>query len=462
MPMQLHPSKSLCHWGIALSALLCSQPAIASTVSSASNLPNTSFASESGPDIPQLAQRLRIEADSPTRFVPILGPIPRQRPEVYSPELLERLESGFFLGGDFGIQNAEGIFAGLRAGYRDGEGRSIVFTGRGGEFLAGADLTYTQAAFSGDETGAGRRVGYRLSANFNNTRDDAFLSDGDDDDVREVFLPVGDEQEPWVNRLGFETQVVVPISSNTVVMPGLSYEKIRIQNRAFTDNLFPVDEEGNRLSASNDGKDDLVLLSLFALQDNVSRDEYGFPISGNVFQFGTEQSIPIGTSSLDFNRLSAGYVQYLPVNLFGFAEGPRTLVFGLQGGTILGDVPGYEAFNLGGFNSARGYGQGDVGTASSFIQARLEYRFPIAVTPGGFFEEMRGSLGVQYVTDFDSASDVIGRPSEVRNEPGDGFGFSVGLHFLDLDVPIVDTLRITAGVNDRGDFRAYFAIGPAF
>ncbi|MCC5898095.1 MAG: BamA/TamA family outer membrane protein [Phormidium sp. BM_Day4_Bin.17] len=461
MPMQLHPSKSLYPWGMALGALLCSQPAIASTVSSASNLPNTSFQSQSG-DVPQLAQRLRIEADSPTRFVPILGPIPRQRPEVYSPEILDRLESGFFLGGDFGIQNAEGIFAGLRAGYRDGEGRSIVFTGRGGEFLAGADLTYTQAAFSGDETGAGRRVGYRLSANFNNTRDDAFLSDGDDDDVREVFLPVGDEHEPWVNRLGFETQVMVPISSNTVIMPGLSYEKIRIQNRAFADNLFPVDEEGNRLSASNDGKDDLVLLSLFAMQDNVSRDEYGFPLSGNVFQFGTEQSIPIGTSSLDFNRLSAGYVQYLPVNLFGFAEGPRTLVFGLQGGTILGDVPGYEAFNLGGFNSARGYGQGDVGTASSFIQARLEYRFPIAVTPGGFFEEMRGSLGVQYVTDFDTASDVIGSPSVVRNEPGDGFGFSVGLHFLDLDVPIVDTLRITAGVNDRGDFRAYFAIGPAF
>ena len=174
------------------------------------------------------------------------------------------------------------------------------------------------------------------------------------------------------------------------------------------------------------------------------------------FNLRTEQSLPVGNTSLDFNRLSAGYVQYLPVNLFGFAEGPRTLILELQGGTILGDVPGYEAFNLGGFNSARGYGQGDVGTASSFLQARLEYRFPIAVTPGGFFEEMRGSLGVQYVTDFDTASNVIGRPSVVRNEPGEGFGFSIGLYFLDLDVPIVDTLRITAGVNDRGDFPGLF------
>ncbi|MFP4220796.1 MAG: BamA/TamA family outer membrane protein [Phormidium sp.] len=462
MPMQLNPSKFPIHWGIALGAIACTQPAIASTVSSASNLPTSSLNPTSGHEAPQLAQGFNFETESPTRFIPILGPIPRQRPEVYSPEILERLRSGFFLGGDFGIESAEGIFAGLRLGYRDEEGRSIVFTGEGGEFLAGADVTYTQAAFSGDENGDGRRVGYRLSANFNNTRDNAFLSDDDDEDVREVFLPIGDEHEPWVNRIGFESQVVVPVSRTTVLMPGLSYEKIRIQNRAFDDDLFPLDEEGNQLSASDDGKDDIVLLSLFALQDNASRDEYGFPLSGNVFQLGTEQSIPTGNSTLDFNRLSAGYVQYLPVNLFGFAEGPRTLILGLQGGTILGDVPGYEAFNLGGFNSARGYGQGDVGTASSFIQARLEYRFPIAVTPGGFFEELRGSLGVQYVSDFDTASDVIGRPSEVRNEPGDGFGFSVGFHFLDLNVPVVDTLRVTAGVNDRGDFRAYFSIGPAF
>lgn len=409
-----------------------------------------------------LAQGFQLEFESPSRFEPILGPVPELDPEVYSPDMVESVPYGWLFGGDFGIERAEGVFGGLRFGYRDTNGRSIIFTGLGGEYLAAGDLTYTRAAYNGDETGEGRRIGYQFSANFTNSRDNAYLSDEDDDDIDEVFLPVGDEHEPWVNRLGFQGRVMVPISSTTVLMPGLSYEKIRIQNSAFTDNLYGEDEEGNPFGVSDDGKDDLVLLSLFAVRDNAVRDEYGFPLSGNVFQFGTEQSLPVGTDTFDFNRLSGAYVQYFPLNLFGFDEGPRTLILGLQGGTILGDVPGYEAFDLGGFNSARGYSQGDVGTASSFVQARLEYRFPILSWEGGFFEQMRGALGVQYVSDLGTGDEVIGEPAEVRNKPGDGFGFSVGLHFLDFDLPVVDTLRVTAGVNDRGDFSAYFSLGPAF
>lgn len=411
---------------------------------------------------PQLAQGFQLEFDTPTQIEPIPGPIPTQRPEVYTPEILDTLRYGWLFGADFGSERAEGIHGGISFGYRDEEGRSIIFTGLGGEFLAAGDLTYTRAAYTGDPDGDGRRIGYRFSASFYNSRDNAYLSDEDDEDIEEVFLPVGEDHEPWVNRIRFEGQAVVPISSDTVLMPGLSYQKIRIQNSAFTDNLYGEDEEGNPFGFSDDGKEDLVLLSLFAQQDNALRDEYGFPLSGNVFQFGTEQSIPVGTDAFDFNRISGAYVQYLPFDFFGFDDGPRTLVLGLQGGAIIGDVPGYEAFDLGGFDSARGYRQGDVGTATSFAQARLEYRFPILSWDGGFFESMRGALGVQYVSDLGTGEDVIGEPAEVRNKPGDGFGFSVGLHFLDFDLPLVDTLRVTAAVNDRGDFRAYFQLGPAF
>ncbi|MGC9503463.1 BamA/TamA family outer membrane protein [Baaleninema sp.] len=403
---------------------------------------------------------LFFEFNEPSIIQSFKGPIPNQSPIVYDTELLESIDYGLLLGSsDVGISNAPGVYGGLQLGYRTAGGRSLVLSGQGGEYIAGGALTYTQAALVGDEY----RVGYRLRGGFTNTRDNAFLSDEDDDDVREVYLPIGDEHEPWVNRLGFEGQVFIPISSDgdTVLMPGISYQKIRIQNRAFTDNLYAVDEEGNRLSVSDNGKDDLLLLSLFAQQDNTTRDEYGFPIRGNLFQFGTEQSVSIGDSSVDFNRLSGAYIQYISLN----DDAPHTLILGLQGGAIIGDVPGYEAFNLGGFDSVRGFTTGDVGTAESFLQGRLEYRFPIFSWEDGLFEKMRGLVAVQYASDLGTGGNVIGEPAEVRDKPGDGFGFSVGLHFLNVDfpiVPIVETVRMTAGVSDRGDFSFYFSLGPTF
>ncbi|MBO9997675.1 MAG: BamA/TamA family outer membrane protein [Cyanobacteria bacterium SID2] len=399
---------------------------------------------------------LFFEFSSPSVIRPFSGPIPIQRPEVYDSETLENLRHGFLVGGDFGIDRARGVYGGIQLGYRGRQGRSLILTGQGGEFVAGAEVSYTQPAIVGEED----RIGYRVTGGFLNTRSNAFLSDDDDDDVREVFLPIGDEHEPWVNRLGFQGQVFVPISDNTILLPGINYQKIRIQNRAFTDNLYAEDEDGNRLSVSNDGKDDLLLLSLFAQQDNANRDEYGFPLSGNVFQFGTQQSIPIGDSTVDFNRISGGYIQYLHLNESDTS--PHVIIIGAQAGTHIGRVPGYEAFLLGGFHSVRGFSTGDVGTADSFAQARLEYRFPIVSWDGGFFEKLRGAVAVQYATDFGTGGDVIGEPAEARNKPGDGFGFSVGLHFIDFNLPLVDTVRATAGISDRGDFAFYFSLGPSF
>ncbi|MDC0836038.1 hypothetical protein AY599_07790 [Leptolyngbya valderiana BDU 20041] len=402
---------------------------------------------------------LFFEFSAPSVIRSFSGPIRPQSPIVYDTELLENLNYGFLVGGDFGIDRARGVFGGVQLGYRTEGGRSLVFTGQGGEYLAGAELTYTQAALVGEEY----RLGYSLTGGFVNTRQNAFLSDEDDDDVREVYLPIGDEHEPWVNRLGFQGQVFIPISSDgdTVLIPGISYQKIRIQNRAFTDNLYAEDEDGNRLSVSDDGKDDLLLLSFFAQQDNTTRDEYGFPIRGNLFQFGTEQSIPVGDSSVDFNRLSGAYVQYISLD----DDGPHTLILGAQGGATIGEIPGYEAFELGGFNSVRGFSTGDVGTAASFIQGRVEYRFPILSWDEGLFEKLRGAVAIQYASDLGTGGDVIGEPAEARDKPGDGFGFSVGLHFLNVDfpiVPIVETVRVTAGISDRGDFAFYFSFGPWF
>lgn len=47
------------------------------------------------------------------------------------------------------------------------------------------------------------------------------------------------------------------------------------------------------------------------------------------------------------------------------------------GGMIIGDMPPYEAFPLGGTNSVRGYAEGAVGSARNFVSSTAEVRWPL-------------------------------------------------------------------------------------
>jgi outer membrane protein insertion porin family len=45
-----------------------------------------------------------------------------------------------------------------------------------------------------------------------------------------------------------------------------------------------------------------------------------------------------------------------------------------KAGAILGDLPSYEAFPIGGTNSVRGYGEGGVGSGRYFVEGSAELR----------------------------------------------------------------------------------------
>ncbi|MEL6249868.1 MAG: BamA/TamA family outer membrane protein, partial [Cyanobacteria bacterium J06627_15] len=174
--------------------------------------------------------------------------------------------------------------------------------------------------------------------------------------------------------------------------------------------------------------------------------------SGNLIRFGTEQSIPVGSGSIFFNRLRSSYSQYVPVNFTGFGEGPETLAFNVQAGTVLGDLPPYEAFSLGGTNSVRGYEEGDLGSGRSFVQATAEYRFPL------FTQFLGGTLFVDVASDLGSGDSVLGNPAGVRDKPGSGFGYGVGIR---VNTPL-GALRLDYGFNDQGDSRIHFGLGERF
>jgi outer membrane protein insertion porin family len=228
---------------------------------------------------------------------------------------------------------------------------------------------------------------------------------------------------------------------------GLQYQRVSIRDA--DGDLSPKDELGNDLSFSGSGKDDLLTFQLGAVRDR--RNDLLRPTQGSLLRLGVEQSVPVGEGSILLTRLRGNYSYYIPVRFTNFTQGPQALAFNIQGGTVLGDLPPYEAFSLGGANSVRGYEEGDVGAGRSFIQATAEYRFPILSFVGG-------ALFVDFASDLGSGSDVIDDPAGVRGKPGSGFGYGLGVRVQSPLGPI----RLDYGFNDEGDSRIQFGFGERF
>lgn len=50
---------------------------------------------------------------------------------------------------------------------------------------------------------------------------------------------------------------------------------------------------------------------------------------------------------------------------------------GAAAGAILGDLPPYEAFPIGGTNSVRGYSEGGVGSGRNYVAGTAEMHWPL-------------------------------------------------------------------------------------
>ena len=187
------------------------------------------------------------------------------------------------------------------------------------------------------------------------------------------------------------------------------------------------------------------------------------PTSGDYFNFGTEQFISLGENSPTFNRSKVSYSRFYPVNWLKFHKGCRpksgeklncsqSLGFQAKVGTIIGDLPPYEAFCLGGSSSVRGWSSCDLGVARHFGEATAEYRFPI-------WRLISGALFIEGASDLGSQSDVPGRPGEILKKPGSGFSYGPGAI---INTP-VGPIRIEAArQNFSGDWRYNIGIGWKF
>ncbi|MEG3940881.1 MULTISPECIES: BamA/TamA family outer membrane protein [unclassified Microcoleus] len=304
------------------------------------------------------------------------------------------------------------------------------------------DLSFTDPWIAGDP--------YRTSYTINafRRRSISVIFDGGE---REVRLPNNDR--PRIVRTGAGINFTRPLSRNPFVDSewiaslGLQYQRVSITDRK--GRRESDDELGNQLSFSNSGTDDLTTIQAGAVRDR--RNDPLRPTSGSLLRFGMEQSIPVGSGSILFNRLRASYNFYIPVKYTNFTPGPQTLAFSFKGGTVFGDLPPYEAFALGGANSVRGYDEGEVGAGRSFLEASVEYRFPIISFIGG-------ALFLDAGTDLGTGKDVPGDPAGVRGKPGSGYGYGIGVRIQSPLGPI----RIDYGINDSGGNQIHFGIGERF
>jgi len=366
--------------------------------------------------------------------------------------VVERSSGSIGLGA--GISSASGLFGTVSYQQQNIAGRDQKFSAETqvGERDLLFDLRFTDPWIDGDT----HRTSYTTDVFRRSTV--STLYEGKNTNINTFNLPTDTAGDvPRIQRVGGGTVFTRPLSndpytpSEWTASAGFQYQ--RVSSRDGNDNIreFGTVYVNNlptqliHLTYSGTGQDDL-----FLFQTSIQRDHRNNPLqptTGSYLRLGADQSIPLGLGNILFTRLRANYSQYFPVKLLKFSKKAQTLAFNFQAGTLIGDLPPYEAFTLGGSNSVRGYNEGELGSGRSYAQASVEYRFPV-------FSVISGAVFFDYGTDLGTNTPA----AQLLSESGNGYGYGLGLRIQSPLGPI----RIDYGINDQGGSRVNFGIGERF
>eukprot|EP00887_Chlorella_sp_A99_P003922 scaffold11.g3922.t1 len=238
----------------------------------------------------------------------------------------------------------------------------------------------------------------------------------------------------FVSRLSSAVEYSRPLGTGWQGALGLTWQRARCVD----EHSRPLERDcyGGPLTHSG-AEHDVMALALL-------RVAYNAPSGDSELVASMEQALPLQQEWLNLNRFSLRAGKTVPV-------GPIRLHASAKGGMILGDLPPYEAFPIGGAATVRGYAEGGVGTGRNFVAGTAELRVPL-VAP---FE---GTLFADYGTDLDSGASVLGDPAGARNKPGTGYGYGAGVR---IATPI-GPLRLEYAMNDRQQRRFHLGIGSHF
>ena len=216
---------------------------------------------------------------------------------------------------------------------------------------------------------------------------------------------------------------------------------------------------------SNDGScpEENTLISVIASTTRNNFNNSANPTSGNKFTFGTEQFVSLGENSPTFNRMRAKYAFFIPTKLINLTKAckssnsssedcPQAIGFQFTTGTIIGELPPYESFCLGGTRSVRGWGSCGLAVSKSFVEGTIEYRFPV-------WRMISGALFVDAGSDLGSQEDVPGRPGKLLQKSGSGYSLGGG---VGVKTPIGPLRLDIASKELSGDWRYTLGVGWKF
>jgi outer membrane protein insertion porin family len=261
---------------------------------------------------------------------------------------------------------------------------------------------------------------------------------------------------PWNLILGFSGQQVTPMNVSGQTMP------YGVVNNAFDSTGSYVPVNAVVCVAYNCATQNQLVAVRLGTTFNTLNDPRN-PTSGDFFSLATEQFVSVGVNSPTFNRVRGSYTHFIPVNWLKIFKGCRptagkapnckqALAFQVSAGTVVGDLPPYEAFCVGGGNSVRGYYDCDLGVGKSFGEATIEYRFPL-------FSIISGELFLDGGTTFGSQKDVPGNLGALLGKPGEGFSVGTGV----IVTTPVGPLRLEVASQDfTNNWRFNLGVGWKF
>jgi outer membrane protein insertion porin family len=357
--------------------------------------------------------------------------------------VIERKTSNILAGG--GLSSTNGLFGSVSYNQQNvgGNAQKLSAEAQIGTRENLFDLNFTDPWIATDPN----RTSYTINA-FQRSSTSLIFDGG----KTPAFIP-GTSDIPRIRRQGGGITFSRPLNgdpfSDSAWRASLGVQYQRVSTQDINGKGITQDTAGKDLSFSKTGKDDLLMVQLGLTQD--VRNSLTDPSQGSLLKLGLDQSVPIGDGKISMTRARASFTQYVPVKFTNFTQGSQALVFNVQGGTILGDLPPYEAFSLGGTSNVRGYEDGAVGSGRSYVQATAEYRFPIVSIVGG-------EIFADYGSDLGTGNSVPGDPAGTRSKPGSGFGYGAGIR---LNSPI-GSIRLDYVRNSLSENRIQFGIGERF